>query len=85
MSLYAVIISLHAQQEYKKLPLLVQHRIKEKLEQAQENPLHFFERLKGRTDYKLRIGDYRMIADLNVHEQRIEVTEIGHRKNIYKT
>ncbi len=25
---------------------------------------HFFERLTGRTDYKLRIGDYRAIADI---------------------
>jgi len=30
------------------------------------------------------VGDYRVIADINLKEKRIEVTKIGHRKNIYK-
>ena len=84
MSSYTIIVSLRSQQEYKKLPRLVQQRIKDKLELAREDTFHFFERLKGRADYKLRIGDYRVIADLNVNAQRIEITEVGHRKNIYK-
>ncbi|HLC65292.1 MAG TPA: type II toxin-antitoxin system RelE/ParE family toxin [Candidatus Nanoarchaeia archaeon] len=51
---------------------------------AKENPFHFFERLEGRGDYKLRVGDYRVIADINQKERIIAVTLIGHRKNIYQ-
>ena len=47
-------------------------------------PLRFFERLKGRIDFKLRVGDYRVIADINQDSKRIEITEIGHRKNVYE-
>ncbi len=47
-----------------------------------ETPYHFFERLKERKCYKLRIGDYRVIAGIN--EGRIGIVLIGHRKNIYE-
>ena len=65
-----------------KLPKELKERIFNKIISTKENPFHFFERLTGRTDYKLRIGDYRAIADIN--EKRIEITRIGHRRNIYK-
>ena len=67
-----------------KLPKQLKERIFNKITSTKENPLSFFERLRGRTDYKLRIGDYRAIADINQTNKRIEITKIGHRKNIYK-
>ncbi len=59
-------------------------RIYKKLETAKADPFRYFERLAGRTDYKLRVGDYRAIADINAGLQRIDVTKIGHRKNVYE-
>lgn len=67
-----------------KLSAQVKERIFNKITSTKENPLHFFERLKGRTDYKLRIGDYRAIADIEQKDKKINVTHIGHRKNIYE-
>jgi len=64
------------------LPKELKTRIFNKIISTKENPFHFFEKLTGRTDYKLRVGDYRVIADIN--EDSIEITRIGHRKNIYK-
>jgi mRNA interferase RelE/StbE len=63
------------------LPKEIKERIFKKIASTKENPYHFFERLAGRLDYKLRIGDYRVIADIS--ESQIQVTKIGHRKNIY--
>ena len=48
------------------------------------NPLRFFERLTERNDYELRVGDYRIIADINQNLKKIEITRVGHRKNIYE-
>lgn len=59
-------------------------RIWVKIQSTKEYPHHFFEKLTGRNDYKLRIGDYRAIADIDDGIGRIEITLIGHRKNIYK-
>ena len=59
-------------------------RIWDKLMSTKENPHHFFERLSGRSDYKLRIGDYRAIADIDDNKKIIKITFVGHRKNVYQ-
>lgn len=35
-------------------------------------------------EWRYRIGDYRLIADINDETVTILMLEIGHRKNIYK-
>jgi mRNA interferase RelE/StbE len=67
-----------------KAPKLNKERIFKKLQRSKENPYHFFEKLEGRPEFKLRVGDYRIIADISDKEIRILVLQIGHRKNIYK-
>lgn len=67
-----------------KLPQELKQRIYNKILTTKEEPFHFFERLEGRKDCKLRIGDYRVVADINQKSHRIMVTLVGHRKNIYK-
>jgi mRNA interferase RelE/StbE len=59
-------------------------RIFEKITSTKENPFHYFEQLTGRSDYKLRVGDYRVIADIDEKTKRISILFIDHRKNIYK-
>jgi mRNA interferase RelE/StbE len=59
-------------------------RIFDKVISTKEDPFHYFEHLVGRADYKLRVGDYRVIADISRENKTIEVTLIGHRKNVYK-
>jgi mRNA interferase RelE/StbE len=41
-------------------------------------------KLKGVAGYRIRIGDYRVIYDINDQEIRIIVLKIGHRKQIYE-
>ena len=82
--MYELIFDDEAIEFLNKLPKEVKRRIWDKLTSTKENPFHFFERLAGRTDYKIRIGDYRVIADLDRGNNTIKVTIIGHRKNIYK-
>ena len=81
---FSIVLSIKAQSEFKKLPLELQVRIKKKLKDSMENPFRHFERLKSRVDYKLRVGDYRIIADIINSSKQIEITKIGHRKNVYK-
>ncbi len=63
----------------------VRERIFKKILSTKTNPFHYFERLEGRKDYKLRVGDYRVIADIDQSTEKIKVMLIGHRKNIYKS
>ncbi len=80
--MYELIFDPEAVNFLEKLPKELRQRIFNKIISTKENPFHFFERLTARADYKLRIGDYRVIADIN--SKRIEITRVGHRKNIYK-
>ncbi len=82
--MYEVIFDQEAIDFLNKLPKEVKERIYNKIISTKENPFHFFERLTGRTDYKLRIGDYRVVVDIDQANGTIKVTIIGHRKNIYK-
>lgn len=82
--MYQVIFDPEAIDFLEKLPKNIKERIFNKIISTKENPLHFFERLEGRTDYKLRVGDYRVVADIDQNEKKIKVTKIGHRRNIYK-
>ena len=82
--MYAVIFDPEALEFLKKSEKGLAKRIWDKIMSTKGNPHHFFEQLAGRAGYKLRIGDYRAIADINDNTKRIEVTLIGHRKNIYK-
>jgi mRNA interferase RelE/StbE len=73
-----------ALEELRKLPRDIGTRILHKVEQAQENPEHFLERLVNDSGFKVRVGDYRIIIDLVKEEKVLAVRIVGHRKNIYK-
>ena len=81
-SAYEVIFDKEPIKYLNKLEKQLKERIFNKIIETKPNPLHFFEKLENRTDYKLRIGNYRAIAD--IENNKIIITKIGHRKNVYQ-
>lgn len=74
-----------ADRQLRSLPRIVQKRIARKMRffVAQDDPLHFAERL---TDYRygefrFRIGDYRVTFDMK--NNTIFVLKVGKRDNVY--
>ena len=61
----------------------VARRVIAKLDQAAEQPEHFFKRLAASDDRKLRIGDYRLLAVLQPESRTILVERVDHRSRIY--
>jgi len=58
-------------------------RILRKIDSFKENPfLNDVKRLKGHGNFRLRVGDYRVI--FSVEGNLIIILKVGHRKNIYK-
>jgi mRNA interferase RelE/StbE len=41
-------------------------------------------RLQGTDAFRLRVGDYRVIYDFDLKEQRLDLLFVGHRREIYK-
>jgi mRNA-degrading endonuclease RelE of RelBE toxin-antitoxin system len=41
-------------------------------------------RLSGRPEFKLRVGDYRILGEFDLKAGRIYLYQVGHRREIYK-
>ena len=62
----------------------VARRIVNRLERASTNPDHYFEKLVGSDERKLRVGDYRLLAALSPAEQVITVERLDHRRRVHQ-
>lgn len=82
--MYEVIFSKRAKKMFCKLPLAARERLIGALERARIRPQAHFIPLVGLKGYKLRVGDYRIIADINQGRLEVLVFRVGHRRNICK-
>jgi len=67
-----------------KLPKNISKRIKNKLGEVRKNPFHYLEHYKSEDVYKLRIGDYRALIDIDTSRKILFVQLIDKRSRIYK-
>jgi len=82
--MYDIILSEQVLRQLEKLEKNTQERILKVLERIRVKPEAYVTKLVGPFGYKLRIGDYRALVDIDHSKLVISVTKIGHRKNIYK-
>jgi mRNA interferase RelE/StbE len=82
--MYSVIYDDVALQDLSKLEKKIRKRIFEKISLTKENQFHYYEKLTARDEYKLRVGDYRVIADIDEKTKRISILLVNHRKDVYK-
>ncbi len=59
-------------------------RIIKKANSIVDDPKHYLETLVEIKAYKLRIGDFRALVDINENKKTLSVILVGHRKDIYK-
>lgn len=86
---YKILFDRNADKQLKKIDKTQQRIIVNWITKNLENtndPRVFGKALKGNLkDYwRYRVGDYRIIAEINDDEVKILIIEIGHRKDIYK-
>lgn len=63
---------------------ILSERIKKKLRLLKEEPFIYLEHYEGKDYYKLRIGDYRALVDVDNSRKIIFVRVLDHRGRIYK-
>ena len=73
-----------AEKQLYKLEKNIQIRIISALERVRIRPYPHIKKLVGSPYFRLRVGDYRLILDIQTNKLIIFVIEIGHRKDIYK-
>ncbi|OFW08633.1 MAG: hypothetical protein A3G20_01040 [Acidobacteria bacterium RIFCSPLOWO2_12_FULL_59_11] len=83
---YQVSILPAALRQLAKLPKPVQKRIQEQIDTLTDNPRpHGVKALEGQQGlYRLRVGDYRVIYQIEAERLTVLVVRIGHRREIYR-
>ena len=66
------------------LPKEIIPRIIKKIEGMVETPFRFLDHYKGEKVYKLRIGDYRALIDVDLTFKVLKVRVVDHRSRVYK-
>ncbi|MBI2140534.1 type II toxin-antitoxin system RelE/ParE family toxin [Candidatus Woesearchaeota archaeon] len=62
----------------------MRHRILNKVDESEADPLRFAERLVDGEGYKLRVGDYRIFVSISFTPDKIKIMAIRHRRNAYQ-
>lgn len=82
---YTVLIERYALKQIMKLDKKAIPIIKSAIAALADNPRpHGYKKLKGEEAYRIRIGDYRIIYEIDDNKIIVTVVSVGHRKNIYK-
>ncbi len=84
--MYQVEYSVRAIKTLKRVPANLRDRIMDKIDALAKNPrapsVHV-KKLKGREGYRLRIGDWRVLYDLDDDIMKVYVIDVGPRGGIY--
>lgn len=82
--MYELVYSPAALKQLEKLEHTIKERILIALERLRIRPESCdIKKLVGVQGYRFRVGDYRIIFDMEKQKLLILILEIGHRKNIY--
>ncbi len=73
-----------ASEALRKLEKLVARQILKKVDDLKDNPYKNIRKIINSPYFRLRVGDYRVIFDVDNKKSRISILKVGHRKNIYK-
>ena len=80
---FEIVWSDSAARQLKKLDRSVARRVFEKVGELHESPHRLVQKLVNSPYYRLRVGDYRVILDIQEAILRILVLKVGHRESIY--
>jgi mRNA interferase RelE/StbE len=82
---YQVRVIPSAEKEMDKLPALIHTRLSRRILSLEDNPRpRGTKKLGGREEYRLRVGDYRVLYTIDDENGVITVFGVGHRREVYR-
>lgn len=86
MPRYTVEIKPQARKGFRRLDAQTRVRILDALDVLTNDPANAagVKRLQGREGYRLRVGDYRVIYEINDGTLVVLVLRVGHRREVYR-
>ncbi len=83
--MYKILFSQIALKKLKRLPKRISLRIISALERIRLRPEKYVKKLVGLPFWKLRVGEYRVILQIEPKEKKIVVLTLDHRKKVYRS
>lgn len=85
-TVYKILFKASAQKELKKLPKQTYLLIKEAIDKLATNPRPKQSRklVGGTSQWRLRVGDYRIVYEIIDKQLIIEIVRVKHRKDVYR-
>jgi len=82
---YAVFILRRAQKELAQIPKETYEHVRDAIRNLGKEPRpHGSIKLTGREGWRIRVGDYRVVYDIDAQRQVVTIFHIGHRRDIYR-
>jgi mRNA interferase RelE/StbE len=81
---YTVVITEDAERDLQRLDRSVARRVVRAIEGLEEDALQKVRRLVNSPYYRLRVGDWRVIVDIDRNEVRVLVVKVAHRRSVYR-
>jgi mRNA interferase RelE/StbE len=83
---YEVLLERRAERDLKKLSQAMFYRVIPQIKDLSENPKPSgCRKITGsKNDWRIRIGDYRIIYEIDEKEKAVKVMRIRHRREVYK-
>lgn len=82
---YRIFFTPYSRKQLEKLPIKAQKRIRKALERIKIRPQHFLMKLVYQNGYRFRVGDYRLIIEIQQDKLILLVIKIAHRKVVSKS
>ncbi len=80
---FEIIWSQSALKQLKKLDRSVAKRIVDAVDKLLADPHRVVSRIVNSPYFRLRVGDYSVLVDIQRKELRVLVVKVGHRKSVY--
>jgi mRNA interferase RelE/StbE len=82
---YAIAILRRAQRELQRLPREDYERVREAMRALAHNPRPTgCLPLTGRAGWRIRVGNYRVIYEINDVQHTVTILHVGHRRDVYR-
>jgi len=82
---YTIVILRRAQKELTELLSEVYTRVRDAIRKLGEDPRPpGYIKLSGREGFRIRVGNYRVIYEIDSAQHTLNVMHIGHRRDVYR-
>jgi mRNA interferase RelE/StbE len=82
---YTLLLGRPSETELNRLSDLIQARLSKRILSLENDPRpQGCKKLSGRQEYRVRVGDYRIVYSIDDDERTVRVIAVGHRGGIYR-